>query len=407
MIQRSRMRRLLVCVFLVFSLNLAPTLAQASSLRLDPISLSFPSPHFGYVISLFDCSAKTCATLRSTSDAASTWNVVPAPRQLNKDLRLISWGNYNTSYVTLNVHFADSKDGWIYGTVPAPVTSNTSNPNWVSRLWSTHDGGKAWRQVHLGPLFITSGVIQMATHGDWTYLFGASDQSGQAYVLATHSNLDQWMSKSNAQMEMPAGGTQVQGDFNFVGSSGWFVAGNDRGFTASARLSTDGSWRAWNGPSIPSSFCPIAAVTNRVLLADCQSAEIVIPPASSVPHNWNSGASWLFISYDAGTTFKPFRELSSSYQLGISAVPGLPATPIPGTILLQKSTNLGVQMIRSTNWGESWRVVLRRSISEVVFTNRTDGFAIVKQQTSQTASSLFATNDAGGKWREVSFGVGR
>jgi hypothetical protein len=404
------MWRLLVGIFLVVSLNLTPTLAQASSLRLDPISLSFPSPHFGYVLSLIDCSAKTCAALRSTNDAASTWNVVPTPSQLNKDLRLISWGNYNTSYVTLNIHFADAKDGWIYGTVPARATPNTSNPNWVSRLWSTHNGGKTWRQVRLGPLFITSGVIQMATHGDWTYLFGASDENGQAYVLATLSNLDQWMSKSNAPMEMPAGGTQVQGDFNFVGSNGWFLAGNDRSFTASARLSNDGSWSAWNISSIEDfgeSFSPIAAVTSKVLLAECQSAEIVIPPASSVPPDWNKGASWLFISYDAGTTFKPFRELSSSYQRGISAVPGLPATPVPGTILLQEATNSGVRVIRSTNWGRSWRIVLRRSVSQVVFTSRTDGFAIVKQQTSQTASSLFATNDAGGHWREVSFGVGK
>ena len=405
MIQKSRMWRLSVGIILVFSLNLSPTWAEASSLQLDPMSLSFPSPHLGYVLSLYDCEGRTCASLRNTNDAASTWNAAPTPSQLNKELRLISWGNYNTSYVTLNVHFADSKDGWIYGTVPAPATPNTSNPNWVSRLWSTHDGGKTWRQVRLGPLLITGDVIQMATHGIWTYLFGASYESGEAHVLATRSHLDQWTSKSNAPMEMPAGGTQVQGDFNFVGSSGWFLAGNDRGFIASARLSKDGSWNAWNSSSIEDfgeSFGPIAAVTGKVLLAECQSAEIVIPPESSVPPDWNRGASWLFVSYDAGTTFKPFRELSSSYQRGISAVPGLPATPVPGTILLQEATNSGVRVIRSTNWRRSWRIVLRRSVSQVVFTSRSDGFAIVQQQSSQTASSLFATNDSGGHWSHVS-----
>ena len=405
MIQKPRLRRLSVGIVLVVSLNLSPTLAEATSHQLDPISLSFPSSHLGYVLSFYDCAARTCAALRSTNDAASTWNVVPTPIQLNKDLKLISWNNYNTSYVTLNVHFADATDGWIYGTVPAPATSNTSNPNWVNRLWSTHNRGETWRQVRLGPLRVTGGVLQMATHEAWTYLFGASFESGKAQILATRSNLDQWTSKSNAQMEMPAGGTQVQADFNFVGTNGWLLAGNDRSFIASARLSNDGSWNAWNSSSIQDfgeSFCPITTVTDKVLLAECQSAEIVIPPTSSVPPNWNNGASWLFISYDAGTTFKPFRELSSSYHRGIAAVPGLPATPVPGTILLQQATNSGVQVIRSTDWGRSWRVVLQRSVSQVVFTSRSNGFAIVRQQSSQTASSIYATYDTGGQWSHVS-----
>jgi hypothetical protein len=404
MIHNSRMVHLSVGIALVLSLNLSP-MAEASSLQLDPISLSFLSSHLGYVLSFYGCAARTCAALRSTHDAGSTWSVVPTPSQLNKDLQLFSWGNYSTSYVTLNVHFADAKDGWIYGTVPALATSNTSNPNWVNRLWSTHNGGQTWRQVRLRQLRVTDGVFQMATHGVWTYLFGGSYETGKARILATRSNLDQWTSKSNAQMEMPAGGTQVQGDFNFVGSSGWFLAGNDRSFIASARLSNDGSWNAWNSSSIADfgeSFSPIATVTDKVLLAECQSAEIVIPPTSSVPPNWNKGASWLFISYDAGATFKPFRELPPSYHRGIAAVPGLPATPIPGTILLQQATISGVQVVRSTDWGRSWRIVLKRSVSQVVFTSRSSGFAIVQQPSSQTASSLFATNDTGGHWSRVS-----
>jgi hypothetical protein len=329
---------------------------------------------------------------------------------MNKDLHLISWGTYGTSYSTINVHFADAQNGWIYGTVPATVTSNTTNPNWVSRLWSTHDGGRTWQKIRLGPLKITAGVIQMATHGAMTYLFGGSDENGRAYILATHSNADHWTSKSNEPLFMPAGGTGLEGTFSFVGSSGWFVAGNDRGFTSSERLLPNGSWSAWKGPSVEdfgSSFSPITVVTSKVLLVVCESAGFVIPPASTVPPDWNNDATWLFISYDAGATFKASRELSNSYQRGYFAEPGLPAVPVPGTILLQQATNSRGQMIRSTNWGRTWAVVLNRSVSQVVFTSRSTGYAIVQRQTNGNRSSLFRTSDAGGHWREISVGVGR
>ena len=155
------------------------------------------------------------------------------------------------------------------------------------------------------------------------------------------------------------------------------------------------------------SFSPITAVSRNILIAVGQSAGFVIPPASSVPPNWNNSASWLFISYDAGATFKPFRELSSSYQRGYYAVSGLPAAPVPGTIILQRFTNSGGQMVRSTNWGRTWQVVLNNSVSQVEFISRSFGFAIVQRGTTLTDSSLVQSGDAGGRWREVSIGVGR
>jgi hypothetical protein len=402
----SRTRVFLGGAFLLFSLNLTPNVADATPLQLDPVSLSFPTPQLGYVLSLYDCATNTCAGLRSTNDAASSWSVVPIPSELDKNLQLVSWDTYGSGYATLNVHFADAQNGWIYGTVPAPVTPDTSSPNWQYRLWSTHNAGKSWQQIRLDPLSLSGGVVQMATHGAWTYLFGGSNDSGSAYILATHSSADQWVSKSNAQLEMPAGGTQLEGAFTFAGSNGWFVAGNDRGFTASARLSKDGSWSEWSRPSIETfgaSFTPIVAVTNKVLLVECQSAGFVYPPASSVPRNWNRGASWLFISYDGGETFKPLRQLSSSYQGSYSTVPGLPAAPVPGTVLLQQATKSGYQLVRSTNWGQSWHVVLNHSVSQVVFTSHATGFAIEQRSSNQLDTWLIKTSDAGNNWGAVSF----
>ncbi len=407
MIRRSRPRPLLVGIALVVSLSVAPSTAQASTLQLHPVSLSFPTSNLGYVLSLYKCAGKTCDALRSTHDAGSSWNVVPTPSQMNEDLDLISWNTYGAEYAysTINVHFADALNGWIYGAVPTPDAPNPSSPIWANRLWSTHDGGKTWQKVPLKPLSITGGVIQMATHGPLTYLFGGSNTSGRTYILTTDSNVDQWRVDSSPQFGVPAGGTQLEGQFTFAGSRGLFVAGNDRGFTVSDQLSRGGSWSKWNGPSYAeygASFSPIAAVSSKVLLAEGESAGFVIPPASTVPPNWNRSASWLFISYDAGATFKPFRELSPSYQRSYYALPGMPATPVPGTILLQRATNTSIQLVRSTNWGRTWNVVLNRPVTQVVFTGRSRGFAIAQHGTSQSNTSLFVTNDGGGHWIHVS-----
>jgi hypothetical protein len=121
-----------------------------------------------------------------------------------------------------------------------------------------------------------------------------------------------------------------------------------------------------------------------------------------VPPDWNNDASWLFISYDAGATFKPFRQLSNSYHGTYSTLPGVPAVPVPGTILLQRTSNSGYHLVRSTNWGHTWRVVLAHSVSQVVFTSGTTGFAIVQERSSQTTFSLLRTIDAGSHWIKVS-----
>jgi hypothetical protein len=407
-VKRSLLVTLLISVIVPASVSFgwASTGTAATSKQLNPISLSFSSSQSGYVLSLYDCASHTCANLRSTNDAGSSWTEVPIPVQLNKHLELDSWDAYGASYSTLKVHFADARDGWIYGTVPVPNAADPEYPNIVGRLWSTHDSGKTWRQIRLGPLHLTGGVTAMATHGPWTFLFGGTNTSAQSFILATHSNVDQWTVKSKGQMGMPAGGSQLEGAFSFAGSSGWFVAGNDRGFTASARLSEDGSWSNWSGPSVDdASFTPLGAVSKDVLVVEGQSAGFVIPPSSTVPRGWNRGASWLFISHDAGATFKPLRQLSRSYHGSYSTVPGLPATPIPGTILLLRTVGSSSQLVRSTNWGQSWQTVLKLSVDQVVFTSRSVGFAIAPQLLHPTTTTLLRTNDSGKHWNTSRFSI--
>jgi hypothetical protein len=80
-------------------------------------------------------------------------------------------------------------------------------------------------------------------------------------------------------------------------------------------------------------------------------------------------------------------------------MPGSSATPVPGTIFL--TSNSGDHLVRSTNWGRTWRVVLDHPVSQFVFMNRTTGLALVRDGTSQTTYSLFRTIDAGSRWKKV------
>ena len=405
----TRTRRRPTALALLSSLLVALTLvvagpSDAATSTPDSIAFSFPSAQRGFVLSLNDCHTNTCASLRTTDDAGASWVTVPVPVALNKALSLDAWGSYASTDAPLSVHFANATDGWLYGTLPAPATSRANGSSVVTRLWSTHDGGATWRRIRLGSYALTGGVIQMATHGALTYLYGASFLRDRSYLLATPSHADRWTSRSTARLGVPAGGTQLEADFTFAGARGWFVAGNDRGFTASARLLPNGSWAPWTGPSFArfgAGYTPLSVVSPRVLLSEAQSSGFTSPPPATVPPGWTHGAAWLFISYDAGATFEALERVSSSYQ-GATTLAGLPASPVPGTIILERASPSGYRLLRSTDWGHTWQVVLSHYVDQVTFASHATGFALV-QVTSSATYVLYRTLDAGAHWSPVSF----
>lgn len=369
-----------------------------------PLSLSFPSPRVGYVLSLADCAGDTCVSLARTRDAGARWARVPVPGPVARGVARAAWGTYGgaNGYATLSVHFADARDGWIYGAVPALTTTG-----FVNGLWATHSGGASWTPIPLGPLRIDLGVVTMATHGAWTYLYGASSSS-QASILATASSQDRWSSRSRVRLWMPAGGTQLQGAFTFAGRRGWFTGGNDRGMWF-ARLGAHGFWVPWPVASLAlrsASLRPVAAVSPDSLVVVAASAGFDYPPTSAVPPGWNDGSTWLFTSPDGGRTFVARHELSASYRQVFPVVPGLPATPAAGVLLVERETAGGAsQVVRSTNGGATWRIVVRHELRQVELGPRGPGFAIalIGPPTS-VAAVLLRTVDAGAHWTPVALG---
>ncbi len=371
-----------------------------------PISLSFPTPRVGYVLSLADCATRTCVTLAHTSDGGTTWAKVPTPTGLRHDVGQATWGFYGGAdgYATLSVHFADARDGWIYGVVPARATPTNPAPNYVYRLWSTHTAGATWTAIPLGPVHLRLGVVAMATHGAWTYLYGASASPPQSLILATASTQDRWGSRARMVLPIPAGGTQLQGAITFAGRQGWFVGGNDRGAWF-ARLGAHGTWVPWTVTSLAvrsAGFRPVAVTPAGSLLVVAASSGFSTP-TSSVPPGWNAGSTWMVISQDGGRTFVPRRELSASYHVVFPVVPGLPAAPASGVLLVERQTSSGaLQLVRSANGGATWQVVVRHDLRQVSLGTRGPGFAIaVIGPPTSVDAVLLRTLDAGGHWAPV------
>ncbi len=377
-----------------------------SSMR-HPVSISFPASRLGFALLISDCQGQTCIGLQRTRDAGATWSRLAVPVDLATTMKMISWATYPTVIAsgTLAVHFADARDGWIYGVTPAPATA-TTNPNYSPRLWSTHDSGASWQQISLGTLKIGDGVLQMATHGAVTYLYGASFATGLARILSTTNSLDNWTSATRSILSVPAGGTQLQGSFTFAGTRGWFVAGNDRGFETMEELTPSGTWTNWPVKSLAlgEGFVPVAAESNKKLLIVASSSGFVVPAPNTAPSGWGHGATWLFESTNAGKTFRAIHELASSSKVIFPFENGLPATAKPGTILVEREFGTDTttfELVASTNDGRSWRVVIGERVLQVTFAAPSIGYAIVFAHSDPRLSELRTTVDGGLHWADL------
>jgi hypothetical protein len=321
---------------------------------------------------------------------------------------MISWTASATSLASgsLTVHFADARDGWIFGVTPAAVTSTTANPNFAPHLWATHDGGESWKQISLGPLGIDYGVLQMATHGAVTYLYGASFTTGKAHILSTPSSRDNWTSATSSSLGVPAGGTQLRGSFTFAGNRGWFVGGNDRGLESMEELTPTGAWKNWPAKSLTvgEGFAPVTAESSNELIVVASSSGFVVPAPRMTPLGWGHGATWLFESADAGKTFRAVHELANSSRVIFPFVNGLPSLSKPGVILVgrEQGANMAVfQLIASTNGGRSWHVVIGRRVLQVAIAASSVGYAIVTTSSDHRLTGLRKTVDGGLQWSDV------
>ena len=370
--------------------------------RFDPRSVTFVSPHTGWVLGTVPCApAGACVALAQTTDAGRSWFARPLPASLvaaaDRKVGGVPADLYDSASVGLNVRFADPRDGWIYGGLAVPTHPASSAAAAIeATLWSTHDGGLTWHQQPLRGLGSQASIFDLEAAAGTAHLMESSTAGGVSVKssLATH---DRWSVSNAVRLGSPAGGGQQTGAFIFQGSSGWLVEGNDRGTTGSARIA-HGRWVSWTPPcaSVGHSFAIPAASTANNLVAVCVMGGFAYPLSKSAPPGATLGSSWLYFSTDAGRTFDAGPELRPHAFTFF----GVLASPSPRTILLGHGVGSAQELVASFDGGLHWTDVYRGTPLFLGFTTPRQGVAIIG---SSKSTAMIMTFDGGHHWTRVTF----
>jgi photosystem II stability/assembly factor-like uncharacterized protein len=98
------------------------------------------------------------------------------------------------------VTFANSRVGWIFGTVPTRFKFNDVS-NSVERFWATTDGGSSWTSLKLSRLDMALGVQNVTVANGRAYLVGTS-VNGAVSVRTTAVGSNRWTPMKTPLMSM-------------------------------------------------------------------------------------------------------------------------------------------------------------------------------------------------------------
>lgn len=401
---------------LVFGVILSTVLAvvgtpleagSATNAAASPVSASFLPSGEGWTVAGYHCSTGTCLIVRRTLNDGRSWTTLPLPTGLRK-VSSQSASNY-FPLVQQSIYFADAKNGWIYGSVQPDGAAQT-NPSYDAEIWSTHDGGATWSSLGTKSLGMKFDVLSVAANRGSVYAI--SWLSGQAFGLWRSSvATDSWQRISTPNLYPAAGGSNMEGALIFKGANGWLMVGNDRGATASARLTSAGRWVKWTAPcaKVGDSFSVPVANSANALVDVCTIGGFGGDVASGTPRYLKLQSNWVFASHDAGLTFSPtYRVAADGTSEYLDWLSSVPASPAPGSILVAKSVNHGLSTIDhlylSQNGGKTWTSVYATPptpfspvIQSVSFASSGLGYAIV--QRTRTTSALIISTNGGLTWR--------
>ena len=369
----------------------------------SPISVSFLPSGEGWLLAGYQCGTKTCVRVEHTSNAGQSWTTddVPTPLQ-----RLMQTTASAYPGLQLAIYFANTQDGWVYGSVP----SGRPNGTYSAELLTTHDAGHTWSPVSVKSLGMKGGILSVgASHGQVYAIGWNTDQTFGLWRSPITTN--SWRRVSTPTLFAAAGGTSMEGALVFKGNSGWLMVGNDRGVTGGARLTSSGHWVKWAGPcaSVGGNFTVPIAYSPTDLVDTCTIGGFGGDVAPGTPKGLKMSTSWIFTSHDGGLTFAPTREIGVGVPtMWIIQVPGLPASPSPGAILVAKPLNQGQaspeHLLATSNGGRTWQSVYTPSpktaaIQLVTFASPRLGAAIV--QVTSSTSYLIISTDGGRTWRRT------
>jgi hypothetical protein len=368
--------------------------------RFEPRSVTFISSHTGWVLGTVPCAHQgPCLALRETTDAGRSWFArrFPASLAAAAKRKINGLPSELIDGVPLSIHFADPRDGWIYGALAVPARQAGISYSIEPALWSTHDGGMIWRQQPprtLGPGGEGT-ILNVQSAAGTAYMMEATS-TYDVIVKSSPVGADRWRLSSGAvHLGHPAGGSLQSGAFVLQGRSGWLVEGNDRGTTGSAQLNGRGQWVNWTPPcaSLGGTFAIPAASTPQDLVAMCVMGGFASQLPSSAPSGATLGSSWLYFSSDGGKTFNAGPELGPQGSFFSDVL----ASPSADVIFIDDEHGLTA----SFDGGAQWSVVYRGQPSSLAFTGPSQGVGIV--QSSNQATRMIMTLDGGHTWTPVTF----
>jgi photosystem II stability/assembly factor-like uncharacterized protein len=326
-----------------------------------PLSATFVSPSQGWVLISVSCGRAFCLQLQHTTDGGSRWTVVPSPQLASPAV----------AGQVRGVRFADSQDGWVYG----------------SRLFATHDGGRSWRAVALPglgrPLADVAALAVLDGFVDAVVVAGLDPNTGgPSKLYVSDISRDDWRPVAGV------GGSGNWGTLTAADGVGYasvtaesFAGGGAPVVTTGLHLFRSLDGRSWARRPAPPCVTGIpAAATSTVLYLVCGGGVAAGSQSKPVYRSDDGGDTWLAV------TSAPFG----------GDLDGAAASP--DTLLVSwggGAAGIYASLDSGERWASAYTGKIPIGITELGMTNAAEGYAI------DSRSLLVMTHDAGRHWAVV------
>ena len=365
----------------------SPTSAAAAlPSGFEPESASFVSSQIGFVLGIAQCTSGSCTTIARTQDGGTTWTSIPAP-----NVSLAQQGDPKSSTDSVSkIRFLTINDGYLFG------------PD----LYATHDGGTTWHKIILLGIAIGYQVNSLETNGSNTYLIASNPNviPSPNYLFISKATTDVFVKSKTV---FPTG-TPTQISVNPYGAV--LAADNHGSVTTplSAQIGTlyyqatgTTTWTRIKA-RCPSGLSanPLVALATPVLGSN--SPQLILGCGGGA--GAGSQEKTVVHSGDLKTTSP------ASARPPFGGILEAIASPDGKTIAVAASSG-ATFLYLSIDSGTTWKTVISDStfggapIHDLGFTTATQGFAVIGHATTagNRTSIFLMTDDQGISWPKVLF----